>query len=180
MLRTLAKMRTNRAESGGLTMCRAPSPSILLATDEATAGNIGQGRSLTVTQGDVQMLPFARLLTAKKSSHDGVARVQTRSQICDSYTDLDGGAITGAGDVHQAKFRLHHHIIACPLRVRSALAVSGDGGIDQGRVDFVDGIEVQAVLFQGSRDVILDKDVALGRQLVENVYAGRILKGQAQ
>lgn len=126
------------------------------------------------------MLPFARLLTAEKSSHDGVARVQTRSQICDSDTNLDWGAITGAGDVHQAEFRLHHHIITCSLRVRAALAVPGDGGIDQGRVDFVDSVEVQAVLLQCSRDVILDKDVALGRQLVENVYAGRILKGQAQ
>lgn len=126
------------------------------------------------------MLPFARFLTAKKSSHDGVARVQTRSQICDSDTDLYRGAITRAGNVHQAKFRLHHHVIACSLRVRTALAVSGDGGIDQGWVNLVDSIEVQTVLLQRSRDVVLDKDVALGRQLVKNVDAGRVLEGQAQ
>lgn len=181
MLFTLAKTRTNNTtRSGELTMCCAPSASILLATNEATASNIGQGGSLTVTQGDIEMLAFARLLTAKESSHDRVAGVQAGGQISDSDTNLDWGTITGAGDMHQAEFRLHHHVIACSLRVRPALAISGDGGIDEGRVDLVDSFEVQTVLFQRSRDVILNKDVALGRQLVENFDTGRVLEGQAQ
>lgn len=170
----------NTVEIGRLTMCCTPSSSIFLSADKATTGNIGKCGSLAITQGDIEMLPFARLLTAKKSRHDGVARVQTRSQICDSDTNLDRGAITRAGNVHQAKFRLHHHVIARSLRVRTALAVSSNGSIDQGRVDLVDSIEVQTVLLQRSRDVILDKDVALGRQLVENVNTGRVLEGQAQ
>jgi len=82
--------------------------------------------------------------------------------------------------VHETKLGLDHDVVTGAIGVRSCLAIAGNRGVDQGRVDLVNAVEVEAVLGQRSWEIILDEDVALGGQPVEEGDSRRILKGQAQ
>lgn len=149
-----------------LTMSSTPSAGVFLTAYEATTGNIGQSGCLTITEGHVQMLSPASSVPSKQSGHDAVARVQTRRQIRHSHAHFHRRSISGAGDVHQSKFRLDHDIVPSPLRVRTSLSISGDGSVDEPWVNLVDCIEIQLVLLQSPRDIILNKNVTFCGQLV--------------
>lgn len=65
--------------------------------------------------------------------------------------------------MHEAKLSLHHDIVTRPLGIGPSLSVSRDGSVDESRVDLVDRLKVQAILFQCPGYVILDEDVTFGR-----------------
>jgi len=161
-------------------MSRSPPTRVLLPADKTTAGDISERGGLAIAQSYVDMLSLARPGTAEKCSHDTVASVQPRGQISDSDADLDGRTVPAARDVHQTKLGLHHYVVPRPLGVRARLAIARDRSIDQPWVNLVYRIKVQLVLFERSRDVVLDKDIAPGRQLMQDLDAGWILERKGQ
>ena len=60
------------------------------------------------------------------------------------------------------------------------MAVSRDGCVDESWIDLVDRLKVHAVLLECPGDVVLDKNITLGRQLVKDLYARRILERECQ
>lgn len=126
------------------------------------------------------MLPLAGPLARKQSRHDAVTRVQSGRQIRHGHSDLDRWPISRAGNMHQAKLGLDHHVISCPLGVGSCLAIARDGGVDQGGVDAVYRVKVQTVLLESSWYVVLDEYITLGSELVQDLYTRRVLERQSQ
>lgn len=161
-------------------MSSAPSAGIFVPTYKATTGNVGQSSCLAVTKSHVQMLSPARLVTGKQRCHDAVACVQTRCQIRHGHADFHWRPVPGASNVHQSEFSLDHDIVACSLRVRAVLSISGDGSIDETRIDLVYGVKVQLVLLQRPRNVILNKNVTFLGESVQNIDTRGILEGQSQ
>jgi hypothetical protein len=154
----------------------APATRVLLATDQAAAGNVGQGRRLAVAESNVEVLATPRLGPAQQGSHDAVACVQASRQIRDGHADLDGWAVTGAGDVHQAKLGLDHDVVPSANRIWPSLAVARDGRIDERWVDGPEGLVVERVLFERTWEVVFDENVALCHQLVQDLDAFGVLK----
>jgi len=161
-------------------MGRPPAPGVLLPADQAAACNIGQRHRLAVAQGHIKVLPPASPGAGKQCRHDAVACVQARRQIGHRHANLDRRAVPAARDMHQTKLGLHHDIVTRPLGVGPRLAVPCDGRVDQGRVDLVDGLEVEPVLLECTGDVVLNQNVALGGQFMEDVDSCGILVGQSQ
>lgn len=160
---------TQNAYSLRLTVRSPPSASVLLAADQTTARDVGQGRRLTVTQSDIEMLALARASATQKSSHDAVACIETGCKVCHGDPNLHWRTISRPGDVHQAELGLDHNIVPCALRIRARLPIPGDGGVDECRVDLIDRLEVQPILLQRSRDVVLNKNITLGGEFVEDI-----------
>lgn len=161
-------------------MCCAPSARVFPPADETAAGNVGQRGRLAVAQGHVEMLALAALASSEQRGHDAVARVQARGQIRDGDAHLDGRPVALAGDVHQSEFRLDHDVVAGPIRIRARLAVAGDGGIYQARIDLAHRFVVHGVFLQRPREIILNQNVTFGDQLVQDIHALFMLKGQTK
>jgi hypothetical protein len=81
--------------------------------------------------------------------------------------------------VHQTEFRLNHDVVPSTTGIRASLAISGDGCIDETGIDLAKGVIVHAILLQGSGQVVLHEDVALGGEFVQNIHALPVLEGQA-
>lgn len=110
-------------------MCCPPATCVSLAANKATAGNIGKRCRLTVAQGYINVLTPAALTSAKQCSHDTVAGVEAGGQVCYGHTDFDGRSISGAGNMHEAKFSLNHDVVASTTGGRASLAITGNGGV---------------------------------------------------
>lgn len=140
-------------------MLRSPPPRIRLPGHEHRARDVRQRRHLAVAQRDVDVLPLARLLPREQRRHHGVARVQSRGQVRDRDADLDGRPVARARDVHEPELSLDHDVVAGALAVGSGLAVAGDGGVDELRVELAEGGVVERVLGEGAGDEVLYEDV---------------------
>jgi hypothetical protein len=157
-------------------VCSAPSARVFLPANQTTAGNVGERGSLAIAQGNINVLAPPSPSSAQESSHDTIAGIKASRQVRYSNSDLDRGAIAASCNVHEAKLSLHHHIVASALRIRTSLAISRDGGVNELGIDLVDGGKVELVLGQGSWEVILNQDVAFRSELMENCYTCRILE----
>lgn len=157
-------------------MSRAPPARVLLSADETATRDVCEGRSLAVTQCDVDVLTLASLGSTQKRRHDTIARVETSCEICHGNSNLDGRAIPSTSDVHQAELSLDHDIVARTFRVGSRLAIACDRGVDETGIDGPEGFVVHAVLLQGPWEVVLDKYVALDYELVQDIDALLVLK----
>lgn len=126
------------------------------------------------------MLAFARLHTPQQRRHDRIRRVQAGRQVRHSNANLNRWPISRSSDVHESHLGLDHDIVSSALAVRSRLAISSDAGVDQLGVDLAESLVVKFVFLQGTRDIVLDKDVALSDQFVEDFDAFVRCKGQGE
>lgn len=60
------------------------------------------------------------------------------------------------------------------------MAVTGDAGIDEGRIDLADAGIVHPILFKGVGEVILYEDVTIFYKLVQDIDPGGLRKGESQ
>lgn len=79
--------------------------------------------------------------------------------------------------MHQAHLCLHHDVVACSTAVGARLAITGDAGVNETRVQLIEGLEVQLVFFQSVREIIFHKDVTVFDESVKNFDTGRVCKG---
>lgn len=149
-----------------LTVRGPPASRVPLSADQTTTGDVGERGGLAIAQRDVDVLPAPRPRAREQRRHDAVARVQPRREVRDGDAHLDRRAVAAAGDVHEAELGLDHDVVAGALGVRARLAVAGDGGVDEGRVDLVDGVEVEAILLETAREIVLDENVTFCSELV--------------
>lgn len=158
----------------------APSSGIRFPTDQSRACNIGQGCHLAVAQSHVKMLACPGPSTTQKCSHDGIGCIQAGCQIRHGNTHFDGGAIPAARDMHQPHFCLHHDVIACPGTVGTCVAISGDAGINQARVNPVHRLEVHLVFFQCVRQEVLHQDITVLDHFMKDFHPRRMSKGKTE
>ncbi len=66
----------------------------------------------------------------------------------------------------QINLRFHHNIVACSVAIWSALAISRDTGIYQGRIEFRYRLKVHGVFLERAGKIVLDKDITSLGELV--------------
>lgn len=136
-----------------------PAPRIRLSAYQSRARDIAEGRHLAIAERHIDMLALPRLPPRDQRGHDGVARVQPRRQIRHRHSHLHGWPIPRARDVHETHFGFDHDVVASAGAVRARLAVSRDAGVDQTRIQGVDGGKVHVVFFEGVGEVVLHQYV---------------------
>lgn len=152
-----------------LTMRCSPAAAVSLAANEAAARDVGKSRGLAIAQCNINVLSLSTLASSNQSCHDAVASIEASCEISDSDANLDGWAVPGAGDVHETKFSLDHDVVSGTAGVRAGLTIAGNGRVDKTGVNFAESLVIHAILFEGAGQIVFDKDVALGDQLVKNV-----------
>ncbi len=81
--------------------------------------------------------------------------------------------------MHQAHFGLDHDIVARPGAVGPGLAITGDAGVNQTRIDPVNRLKIHLIFFQRIRQEIFHQDITIFNQLVKDLHPGRVRKGKA-
>lgn len=155
----------------------SPSSRVLLPADKNRAGHVGQRRGLAVAQTDVEMLTFTCRCSVQQSGHDGVACVETSSQIRNGDSNLHWRTVPRTREMHQTKLGLDHDVESGPVAVGPGLAVACDTGIDQSGVDLPDGLIVHVVFLERAGQVVLDEDVAVLGELVKDLDTLRVCEG---
>lgn len=161
-------------------MRRAPPARILLPTDKTTARDIRECRGLAIAQRHINVLAPSGLPSAQESRHDGITGVESCGEIRDRYTDLHRRAIPTTRNVHQPKLSFDHDIVTGAIRVGASLTISCDTCIDEPWVNVAQGGVVQPILGKAARQIILNQDIAFGDQLVQDLYALWMLKGETK
>uniref|UniRef100_A0A0N4Z3S3 LigA n=1 Tax=Parastrongyloides trichosuri TaxID=131310 RepID=A0A0N4Z3S3_PARTI len=148
-----------------------------LAGHEVVGRLIGQHGRLNVEQGDVDVLALAGRARVPQGGQYGVGGVKAGEQVNDRHPDLHRlgarRAVRLAGDRHQPAHGLDHVVVAGPVRVRPILAETGDGAIDQLRIDRRQRGVVEAVLLQPAGLEVLDHHVAGRGQTAHGLGAFR-------
>lgn len=135
-------------------MSGAPSPAVLLSTDESAGRYVGQACDLAVAQTCIDPLAQPRLFPRIQAGQYADGCIHTRRQVRNCNTYLDGWPVSFARDVHEAHFSFDHDVVACAVAVRACLAVACDGGIDERWVDLRESLVVEGVFFQRAGKVV--------------------------
>ena len=88
-----------------------------------------------VEQRDVEELPLAGSLPLNVREQDALHRVERGQAVGDRHANLGGSGLGEAGDVHQPRLALDHHVVAGLVAARPGRAVPGDRAVDQPRVE---------------------------------------------
>jgi hypothetical protein len=115
-------------DDGG--MSGAPSAHVALSRDEDRARHICKRRDLAIAEGDVKMLSLTCSASRDEAGHNGVAGVESCREVGHGDADLDGWAVSFAGDVHEAHFGFDHDVVTGTGGIGSILAIAGDRGVD--------------------------------------------------
>ena len=119
-----AQSKAGKNKKKKLTMCCSVPPTVPLTRDQDRAGYVRQRGHLAIAQGHIEMLAGPRPTPGDERSHDGIGGVESRREVGDSHTHLDGRPVALAGNVHESEFGLDHHVVSGPAAVRARLAVS--------------------------------------------------------
>ena len=90
----------------------------------------GHGR---IEQRDVEELPLAGPLPLDVREQDALHRVECGQAVGDRHANLGGSGLREAGDVHQPRLALDHHVVAGLVAARPGRAVPGDRAVNQPR-----------------------------------------------
>ena len=100
--------------------------------------------------------------------------------VRDGGARLGGGAVREAGQVHEPRDRLGDGVVALEARVGAALAVAGDGAVDEPGVAFFERLVVDLEPFRHAHREVLDEHVGLIHQAVEQLQPARLLEIERQ
>lgn len=79
--------------------------------------------------------------------------------------------------MHQTHFCFHHDIVTGSATIGARLTIASDAGIDEARIQLVDGRKIEAVFLKAVRKVVFHKDITVFDQLVENADSCGLSKG---
>src|SRR5262249_22958498 len=109
---------------------------------------------------------------------DGEARVHAGDDVGDRDADLLRPAarelVALAGDAHEATHALEDEIVAGALGEGAVLPEAGDRAVDDERVELPDLIVPEAIPREVANLVVLDQDVAFGRERAHESLSGRL------
>ena len=120
----------------------------------------------------LEELSLSRPVPVVQSGQDAQRR-ETRTEIIpDVDAHLQRRAARESRDGGETTYRLGQGVVRGSLDERSPLAEAGIGHVDQARVDLAELAVTDAPLpLQRSRAKVLDQDIALGRQLLDQLLA---------
>ncbi len=111
---------------------------------------------------DVDVRALAGDIAGMQSSQQRLCNHGMRRVINQRHRrDLD------AIDRKVAACRLHIQVVACLLAARIELAVTGDGAVDDARVDGLQRVVIDTELLRDARTEALDNDIGLLRHLLQ-------------
>src|SRR5262245_33751041 len=113
---------------------------------------IGEHGDLCVQERDVDELPLTALLAMCKCGKHADDGIEPGEQIGEGDAALDRTgarlALGQAGDAHDAAHPLNHEVIAGALGIGPVLAESGDGTVDELRIELLQAVIVETIFLE--------------------------------
>ena len=141
-------------------------------------GLVGQTGHLHVQQRHVDVLALTALLAPGQCRQHGIGGIQAGQDVGQRHPHFHGAStwfsIRPAGDAHQPAQPLDQEIIASAWRIGTILPEAGNGAIHQPRIDGLQAVVVQSVLFQPPQLEVLQYHIGLRGQPTHDVLAFRL------
>ena len=113
-------------------------------------------------------MPLAGFLALDQRDRDAVGAEDAGAQIGNRDADAHGSLTGQPGDRHQAAHALRNLVEARAQAIRSVLAVAGDAGIDQARIDRGHRLVADAKPVFDIGTVVFHQHVGARRQLLQD------------
>lgn len=78
--------------------------------------------------------------------------------------------------MHETELCLDHNVIPRAATMRACLAIAGDAGVNETRIDGPEGRIVESVFGEGSGKVVFNQHVTIGDKLVKDLNTFFFLK----
>ena len=157
---------------------RIAHPPRAVAGRQIVHGLVGQTGHLHVQQRHIDVLALTALLAPGQCRQHGVGGIQAGQDVRQRHPHFHGASarfsIRPAGDAHQPAQTLDQEIIAGAWRIGTILPEARNGAIHQPRIDGLQAVVVQSVLFQAAQLEVLQHHVGLRRQPTHDVLAFRL------
>ena len=128
-------------------------------------------RHLAIHHRDVDEGAFAAAVPAFDRRQDRHRGEQAGSDVADRDAHAGRRAAFLAGDAHHAGYGLGNHVEGGFVAIRAGLAIAGDRGVDQARVQCLGIVIPQAQPVHDAGPVVLDQDVAASDQVAQDLLA---------
>ena len=136
-----------------------------LAAEQIGGRLVGEHGRLHVKQREVDVLALPRDMAVIDRSQNGGGGVHRGHQVNDGDADFLRGLLGLASDAHQSAHRLNQRIVARTVFVRAVLPKTGDGAVNDARVEQANRGVVQTILRQSADFVVFDHNVCGFNQL---------------
>ena len=128
-----------------------------------------------------QVLAPAGAVAAFESEHDGESGPDAGYRVADVVADHLRSSHGGAGDGHPAAHALDAWVVGGPVGVGAGggplrVAVAGEAGIDEARIDFAEPVVAQPKAAQSAGAPIVKEYVGPGDHALECLLAERVAK----
>ena len=139
-----------------------------LAVHQPARGLEVEHEELRLQQRRLDPLAAPRLLALDDGDGDAVRAEDAGAKVGDRDADAHRALAGQSGDRHQPAHALRDLVESRPQAVRPVLAVAGDAGVDEARVDRGHRLVVDAELSLHVGTEVLDQHVGLQHQLLED------------
>ena len=136
----------------------------ILAGHQGIERLVGQRRQLHIQQCHIDMTPLAGLCSLMQRRQHANGGIQAGHHVGDRHPGLHRHAIWLSGQAHQPAQRLHHEVIARPMRPGTILTKAGDRTHYQRRILGAQRLGIQPIACQPANLEILEHDVGPGGQ----------------
>ena len=138
---------------------------------------VRQNRHADVEQCHVDMLPCARAVAHFQRGEDGGCGVDAGEHIRQRHTHplraAARHAVGLAGDAHHAAHGLNHQVVTGAFGIRAVLPETGDGAINQARVERFEAVVIQPIVGQAADFEVFYQNVAVQSHLPNQGLAFR-------
>ena len=140
------------------------------------AGHVGHH---AVVHGHVDVLAQAGAVTAFEGHHDRQRRPDAGNGVADVVADHLWPTFGSASDGHPAAHALDAGVVGGPMGVGAGcrpvrVAVAGEAGVDEARVDLIQAVVAQSEAPQGAGTPVVQQDVGLGDHALEGLLAAGV------
>ncbi len=104
----------------------------------------------------------------------------TAHGVRNRITDAQRRAFGIARHAHRARHALDDLIVSRSMGQRTVIAESGNGAVDEARIDFEQRLRAQAQAIHDARAEVFDQHVRVGRELAQDLLAGLMLEVERQ
>ena len=157
-----------------------PQPVGLHACADVAGGVVAHGGYLTVQQRRIDALAPACVSLVEQGRHYRPVGHHPGEKVHQREAYPQGPPIGLSGQVHQAAVGLDNQVVSGHVGHGSGAPVTGDGAIDNIRVDGGHGVVAQPHAVQGAGPETLHHHVGLGRQPQNDVNPFLLLQVEAQ
>ena len=139
-------------------------------------------RSHALIHRHIDVLPLARLAPGLQRQHDSQGRPDPGDRVGDVIAHALGRAVRVAGYLHPTGHSLYTEVVGRPIRVGAtepvAVAVAGDGGVHQARVNLLQMLVAQSQTPEGARSPVVQQHVAGPDHVFESPFTGGVAQVQ--